>query len=222
MGIRLHQCIGYGFDDYQGDDDPRFQITMDEFYCKLSKIRMEDFIVYLKMQYGADDLLVSSEISQITSKYRADNLGINLRNGIVHHTEPDLGFKNVVIFIPLNESRWNKCADSVDIEFNSVFHKDNQHKPEIGRGPMNGFWPYTGHVKNIKTGNMSKANASVMDYANQEKILYSFFEVKNYDEAKKYLRPPVPGIIKCYNDFLGLVKEEYIDHLVPLVYKYWL
>lgn len=233
MGIRINNNLGFGLDDYQGDDDSRFKMTMDEFMEITFDHDLDEFLTFLKLKYVNDDYDDDFSIKLFLNNMgdTAKKKATRLSKGVVYMPEEELGLSNVVLFQALDMPEWHRYGNIMDSYMHEVEHGGSMNC--VCREIRGGIYPYMGQLINHKNGQRIRLEDNMFLYKFYDQALtgddpgielplkIEKYGIYSKDDIDKYVRPEIPLIIRAYVKFFDLMDDEDINYLKPLFYRYW-
>ena len=241
MGIRIHKCIGYGFDDVETKD---FEITDSRFndldFDRLEdKFNLKEWYEILKIRYAEEQKAFNAdddkEVPRIIPKTYRDlmfattsvqdliekNKRVWVSDLVCHQVE--YGCPNVVLFSPINFIHYNRYDDLIDY----CEERGGSMEPKVNVLDFP-IYPFESYMDK-RSGEMISFNGyswtkhhTGKDSVKVPKEFFKGNTIKTLGEARTNIAPSVPAEVAEFCDYMNIFKDKNtVFSLKPMIYTYW-
>jgi len=201
MGIRIHKVVGYGITDLQ---TKKFQIDDSRFHGHLwddltEEVHGLDNEAKTTLVMENKDLIIDlfRKISLKDKKHAEmvfefeilEPLRKKKNIWIPHYIwDPEFGFSNVMLFIPVNMKQWHRYDDTLDWIEDIAIHEQQNRLVELQRPP----YPYESWVekgKHLEPREKNKNARPLLPIGCLASLLFYKKAIKNIETLARELRP---------------------------------
>lgn len=227
MGIRIHKMCGYGLTDLV-EDDPRINWGSKYFNYSYSDYDLDEFLEHSKRRDYYLGGLDSIMVRQWRKKGKKDQNPLEC----AVFGNADMGLENVMCVRPISSPEWHRSDDTLD------WLESGGEPDSTVRLLDHGIFPYDGLYMDARTGEHLKNGVDIKRWlrivgkvgeeardaiiAGEYAGVFEKATGMDYEEAKEFLVPNVPGDVRNVAEYLGIfATEDAWKDLRPMVYTYW-